>query len=298
MLNKILLLISKRRWLKRIILPLFPLPTIGYLNVKYESKSENCAGKVFLSLHDFRGPSFYIMYDGEEAFFHYEKKGKERLFSLINQREGTFIDIGANIGLFSVFYKMKKNNLSVVCFEPNALAFSCLEKTKSSFKFKDFTLENLGVADKDGELPLYSDDLDSGGHSFIREECEEGKEGKDREEQAEAKVKTVAIDSYLAKRKIEKISAIKMDVEGFEINAVKGMLETIKKYHPPILLECQHANFKRIDNLQEILINGSIEYEYKIEHIDTEYTFELKDWREFALKKLEEGVGASDYLLF
>ena len=77
--NSILLVMAKRRWFKRIFYSKFP--EIGYLSLK-KAKGE---GKVFLNLRDFQGPSFYIMYDRVPAFYHYEKRGKNRLFESLNK---------------------------------------------------------------------------------------------------------------------------------------------------------------------------------------------------------------------
>jgi FkbM family methyltransferase len=288
MLNQAFLSLGKRRWLKRMVLPI--LPTIAHLDIEYQ----NTKGKVFLDLHDFRGPSFYIMYDKAPAFFHYEKQGKDRLFSFIQKRAGTFIDIGSNIGLFSLYFKLQKPDLPILCFEPNDLAFTCLQKTVASFQFSNFHLEKLGIADQAGEIPFYVDNLNSGGHSFIFQH-----QGNKHVSLSQGQVQTVSLDDYLAHKKIDQISAIKMDVEGFEATAIKGMCRTLKKHRPPLLIECQHASFKEEQNLPKILASAGIEYH--VEHIESGQVFKLAEWTDFALKQLEKDSKhelAADYLLF
>ena len=56
-----------------------------------------------------------------------------------------------------------------------------------------------------------------------------------------------SIDDYVSEREI-RVDAIKMDIEGGEIAALQGAEETIRKYHPRLLISSYH----RIDDLWKI----------------------------------------------
>ena len=72
-----------------------------------------------------------------------------------------------------------------------------------------------------------------------------------------AEVDAVALDSLLN----EKVDYIKYDVEGAEKQAIEGTAETIKKYHPDLLISVYH----RTEDLHELILQiHSIAPEYKL----------------------------------
>ena len=54
--------------------------------------------------------------------------------------------------------------------------------------------------------------------------------------------KTVSIDNFVFKNKISKIDFIKMDIEGCELKALQGAVETLKKYKPKLAIAAYHKN--------------------------------------------------------
>ena len=72
-----------------------------------------------------------------------------------------------------------------------------------------------------------------------------------------AEVDAVALDSLLN----EKVDYIKYDVEGAEKQAIEGTAETIRKYHPDLLISVYH----RTEDLHELILQiHSIAPEYKL----------------------------------
>ena len=61
---------------------------------------------------------------------------------------------------------------------------------------------------------------------------------------------------------------IKLDVEGNEINVIKGALDLIKKSNPLIIIEFSKYIFENLDNI-DYLKNFLIQYDYSI--YDTNY---------------------------
>jgi FkbM family methyltransferase len=54
-------------------------------------------------------------------------------------------------------------------------------------------------------------------------------------------ISTITIDAFVARRNIEKIDFIKMDIEGAETFALKGSIETIRKFKPKLAISVYHS---------------------------------------------------------
>lgn len=133
---------------------------------------------------------------------------------LDNVKEGdVVIDIGANLGFYTLFLARKVGPKGkVYAFEPDTEMFALLKKNVKANGFKNVKIFSLAVYDRNRHLSFsgYSSDVDSG---FV------SKEGR-------RKVKAVCIDSLFANKRVD---FIKMDIEGSEGMAFKGMLKTARK---------------------------------------------------------------------
>ncbi len=77
--------------------------------------------------------------------------------------------------------------------------------------------------------------------------------------------KTISIDDYVEKNSISKINFIKMDIEGSEIEALKGAINTIKKHKPKLAISLYHkiSDFKEIPQFINSL---NIGYKFYLAH--------------------------------
>lgn len=121
------------------------------------------------------------------------------------------IDAGAYLGHFTILAAKKVGKSGkVIAFEPSPANFKILNEKISRSGFKNILVIKKALYDKRGTL-FFSKELTS--KSPL-------KEYKDKKHQE--KVKSTTLDYELEKRGIKKVDFIKMDIEGAEIEAIKG----------------------------------------------------------------------------
>jgi FkbM family methyltransferase len=136
-------------------------------------------------------------------------------------RDGIVCDIGANIGSHSVYFAsiLKRE---VFAFEPNKIAKDILEKNvlinELEDKIKIFQFA-LGAENKRGKLNINSGNI---GASFINKA-------------PFGDILIDKLDSVIAKD--IRVALLKIDVEGFELEVLKGAEETIQANKPLIVIE-------------------------------------------------------------
>lgn len=145
---------------------------------------------------------------------------------LKNRNYKTFLDIGANVGIWAV--DMAPYCEKVICFEPNKEAFADLLKNTASFA--NIECHNVAVSDYTGKgkLTLYT----YSSHSSLDDTNPVLSENPKGQEEVEV----ITIDDFL-KDKDYVIELVKIDVEGGENKVLAGMLETTKKFDPIFQVE-------------------------------------------------------------
>jgi FkbM family methyltransferase len=162
-----------------------------------------------------------------------------------------FIDIGANIGYFSLLAAKHQPTAKIFSFEPVSSLFKQFEENISINGFKNIIAVNAAVGERNDEREIYiSGDDNKGMSSFEKPENYSGKT---------ETVKVVEFDDWVNKSGFYKIDLIKIDVEGSELFALKGMSETFKNFKPLIIIEInpqtfRHFNFTGTDILN--YLNG------------------------------------------
>jgi FkbM family methyltransferase len=142
-------------------------------------------------------------------------------------KDKTVLDIGANIGNHSIFFANKFKN--VYAFEPNPVTYEVL-KINCTFaaEQKNITTVNVGLSDKEGSLPFYINRSNIGGSQIIDVNHKSSKDT------IQINVKTL---DQLIELKDASVALVKIDVEGHELNVLKGAKDTISRNMPAILFE-------------------------------------------------------------
>ena len=161
----------------------------------------------------------------------YENSALYLVEEFINQKlpaakDSAVLDIGANIGNHTVFFS--KMFQKVYAFEPNPVTYEVLQ-INSNFvsEAKNIQTFNFGLSDVDGSLPFLINRSNIGGSAIA--EC-------DDTSQNIINVRVKRLDDLTAVNEA-KIALIKIDVEGHELQVLKGAKKTLAEHMPAILFE-------------------------------------------------------------
>ncbi|MBA3680438.1 MAG: FkbM family methyltransferase [Bacteroidetes bacterium] len=132
------------------------------------------------------------------------------------QKNDTVLDIGANIGFYAtILSHIVGGNGTVHCFEPDTKNFEHLKKATANFK--NIKINNKAVGPKTEKLKIYtSKNLNVDHRTYKPEEYDQ-----------EIEIDAVSIDDHLSSA--TKVDFIKMDIQGFEMQAIQGMQTILEK---------------------------------------------------------------------
>jgi FkbM family methyltransferase len=124
----------------------------------------------------------------------------------------TAIDVGAHIGYFTLLLARLVGPAGrVVAFEPDAENFELLERNVRANGYANVALHRQAVADRSGPGLLYRSPVNPGDHRLVDDGCREAVE-----------IEVVSLDNALLEFR-GSVHWIKMDVQGAELSALRGM---------------------------------------------------------------------------
>ena len=161
-----------------------------------------------------------------------------------------FLDVGANCGYYSLNVAKEVSNIIIRSFEPNNEAYFKFSKSleKNLNLSKKIKLEKFGLSNKSKKLEMQSKVkfgyVQTGGSGIINDN----------------KIKDNSIffgnfkigDEYI--KLINRKIAIKIDVEGHELNVLEGLKQTLKKNKCILQIEIFNDNFEKTNNF---LVNNN-----------------------------------------
>jgi len=156
------------------------------------------------------------------------------------------LDIGSNIGYFALLESKKVGNTGkIIAIEPSPMNFKQLKKNVMLQENSNIEIHNFACGDYDG-LTKFSVSEISNWSRIVGE--------KDLGSDKILSIVDIPIkkmDSFLETNPLSTIDVIRMDVEGHECQVIKGMLNTINKYKPLVVLEF-HTSILDVEDAKKI----------------------------------------------
>lgn len=153
----------------------------------------------------------------------------ERIFYLEYLRQGmTVFDAGANVGDLTLLFSRTVNPGKVHSFEASLAAFEKLETICRLSNRRNVILNHLALSDREGavRLNIYDDNYLAFNSQAMRNISEFGKaiEPIDFEEMT-----ATTIDHYCEENRIPEIDLLKIDVEGTELDVMRGAQKMLQE---------------------------------------------------------------------
>ena len=144
----------------------------------------------------------------------------------VNNTENVFYDVGANIGIYSLYAGFLYPTLNVFSFEPTSNNYIRLQQNVWLNKFSNISPFNLALAENSNITNLYFSDLTVGnsGAQINRALNEKGEEYYVKRVE---KVLAVSLDLLVSEYSFPVPSYVKIDVDGHETEILQGMLMTL-----------------------------------------------------------------------
>lgn len=158
-----------------------------------------------------------------------------------NIKDPIMLDIGANHGILG--YRMIQHipSIKIIAFEPQKYMYDVM---KQSIRENNFNIELhnkcVGKKEQITSIDVYDYDKEGsfGSVSLIKDKSNDVRQSPIDKQ----KVEMITVDSL----NLNQIDFIKIDVEGMELDVLKGGIETIKKFKPVLLVEHAKGNKREI----------------------------------------------------
>jgi FkbM family methyltransferase len=142
--------------------------------------------------------------------------------------DATFLDIGANIGCFSLLAALA-GRMNVVAFEPQRLIADLLVQSVRHNHLQDrVRVENLALSNVASTMKMTLCPGNTGHAQLVSAENSDA---------GENTVSVVVLDDWLAQNPAGRVSVCKIDTEGAEFQVLSGMTQLLDRDGPALVVE-------------------------------------------------------------
>ena len=182
----------------------------------------------------------------------WDSENVEKIIFFLKKYNGSFIDCGCNFGAYSIPIAKEFEDQNVYAFDASKKAIHKLKQNIDLNKITNITYFNIGIGDKNTEAYFNEDISDlknDGSFRFTQNQNNE-------------KIKIYKLDDVFENEKIsiKENIVIKLDLEGFDFLALKGLTKTLNKSKVIIFIEISKMlleNSKNFSSEFELFIKNN-----------------------------------------
>ncbi len=154
----------------------------------------------------------------------------------------TFVDVGANQGEFSLYAASLLKKGRVLSFEPTEWQLKLLKENKQLNNFDNIEIYEYGLLDKNKELEVFTSN-DTRTHHGQHEGLSTVYKS-DTRNVSEGIIQLKIFDEQHFET-LNRFDVLKIDIEGAELPALRGMEKSIAKFKPVVIIEMGEETFKQ-----------------------------------------------------
>jgi FkbM family methyltransferase len=165
---------------------------------------------------------------------------------------GTFIDIGANVGLYTCIMARHLGSQGLtLAFEPMTECVEQLRRNVALNQIQNVQIAEMALSNREGAVDLFVPAVHPGGPSAATQVWNPGDWKK------VGGAPSTTLDSFFEGNRLD---LIKIDVQGHEWEVLEGAREVIERFRPIILCETERNNLRKVTELA-----GALNYEVRTE---------------------------------
>ena len=187
--------------------------TTDFFGMRYEGNSGNYIDRRIFYVGAYEKPMLFLLRDIMGTAF---------------ANQGVFIDVGANTGQHSLF--MSQYSKEVHAFEPYEPVLKRFRKMIDINQIRNIVIHPVGLGHEAAKLPFYKPpDTNLGTGSFVAGFKPDNTYG------GELDIRVG--DEALASANVGSVALIKIDIEGYEKYALRGLNRTLEGFRPFVVFE-------------------------------------------------------------
>jgi len=183
--------------------------------------------KIFNGMYMLITPAEHIQ---QQLFWYgYYEKPVALLLEEFIKDDSTILDIGAHIGYFTLVAAQRAKNGKIYAFEPVTELFQKLQRNIDENGLLNAEALNYAVGDSEEDSLIHLSSPDNTGMSSLRPP--ENYSG------ISETIRLITIDGWINQEKIATVDIVKLDVEGCELLALRGMEKLLLNQKPVLIVE-------------------------------------------------------------
>jgi len=191
----------------------------------------------------------------------YEKELCEKITEQLKIKNNPiFVDIGANIGLISLYVLRNVPSVKIYALEPGIQQRSLFGLTVANNKLEEkIELYPFAISDK-AELTsfvTYEHAVDGAGDGLVST-------GRVHNDTRIIPIETITLDTFVSRYNLPCVDVIKIDIEGAELLAFNGARTIIEKFRPIIHFELNPLNLRNYPHTASDVVTFLNKYNYEI----------------------------------
>ena len=194
-------------------------------------------------------PADYIEWT---IYYGVERELKSRLYSLVEPGQ-TVLDIGTNVGEVLLHFGRRVGPRGrAIGFEPNPATLEKCLRNIALNPSSNVEVHGVAIGDRPGQVMLGRPTETNAGADRIMSD------GRG------IRVQVTTLDAFVREQGLDRIDLVKIDVEGFDLNVLRGGEKTIERFRPILFVELSDSNLREQNESAAALVKWLEDRRYSI----------------------------------